>query len=141
MFVPLLAVACGTTTTTRTVQVTSTNVRTVTITKPVTPPPRVFVPAHGHLEYMPDLIGLGASSAIEQIRWKTYGGPIAVGVGIFPRNDCVPSCAGGHITPVKVTVKLRRRILCRGVLAYDLWAIQGPGLDGTFDVISDGGTC
>jgi hypothetical protein len=143
LVVALVALGCGTRTVSQTVTETTTHARTVTVTKRVTPQPRVFVPAHGQLEYMPDLMGLGASSAIEDIHWKTYGGPTALGVGVWPKNDCVPGCAGGHITRVKVTVRLTRRILCRGVLAYQLWAFDGSpwALDGGFDVISDGDTC
>jgi hypothetical protein len=143
LFIAMAAVGCGTRTVTQTVNVTTTETVTTTITTTTVPPPRVFVPSHGQLEYMPDLIGLGASSDIEQIHWRAYGGATAVGNGIWPKNDCEPNCADGHITPVKVTVRLTRRILCRGVLAYQLWAIKSPGneFDNQFDVISDGDTC
>jgi hypothetical protein len=70
---------------------------------------RVFVPQDGLLVYKPDTISLGASAAIEQISWLKYGGKTAVGAGVFPSNDCKPNCAGGTITPKRVTVRLNRR--------------------------------
>jgi hypothetical protein len=99
------------------------------------------VPSHHSLLYKPDTIGLGVSSAVTKIRWTAYGGQTAVGKGIFPSNDCDPSCAGGTITPIPVTVRLTRRSLCRGELVYDLIALEGRGFDGTFDVISDDTNC
>lgn len=138
-----------------TVTVAKTETRTVTVTRTVTkqpkpPPPRivvparprVFVPSHNALVYEPDTIGVGASSAITEIRWTTYGGLTAVGKGIIPSNDCVPSCAEGTITPTPITVRLTSRILCRGKLVYGRMAIQGAGLeDSTFDTVSDDTSC
>jgi hypothetical protein len=139
-----------------TVTVARTETRTVTVTRTVTKQPkppapriaappartRVFVPSHDSLVYKPDAIGVGASSAITEIRWTTYGGQTAVGKGIFPSNDCVPSCAEGTITPIPVTVRLTSRILCRGKLVYGRMAIEGAGFeDSTFDTVSDDTSC
>lgn len=144
VLVVALATACGGTsvTETTTVTVTTTRIETVTVTeqsKP--PPPRVFVPQHGSLMYKPDVIGLGVTSAIEDIRWSSYGGPVAIGHGIRPSNDCTPNCSDGQITRFPVTVTLRRRSLCRGELVYDLIALKGRGFDNTLDVISDDTPC
>jgi hypothetical protein len=146
VLVMALAAACGTerVTQTETETVTTTQFETVTVTvtqQAAPPPPRVFVPQHNSLMYKPDVIGLGVSNAIEDIRWASYGGATAVGRGIFPSNDCTPSCAEGTITRLPVTVKLRGRSLCRGELVYDLIALEGRGFDNTYDVISDDTNC
>jgi len=138
------ASACGRETETRTETrtVTTTQIETVTQQAPTPPPPpRVFVPQHGSLIYKPDLIGQGVSNAIEDIRWTSYGGATAVGKGIFPSNDCTPSCADGTITRLPITVRLRDRILCRGALMYARIALEGRGFDNTYDAISDDSDC
>jgi hypothetical protein len=130
----LVLFAAGCDGTTETVNVTTTETITETVTKTVAPPARVFVPAlEDRLVYMPDSIASGASAAIYDIHWKSYGGPTAIGSAIFPSNDCTPSCAEGTITRDKVTVKLSQRILCRGVLVYELLALEGPGYSRGFD--------
>jgi hypothetical protein len=123
LVLPALIVAgCGATTTetvTRTETITVT--RTETVAKAVTPPVMVFVPQPVGLEYMPDSLAAGA-----------HAGPY-----IFPSNDCDPSCAEGTITRVNITVRLTRRIACRGLLAYSMMAIQGRGFDGEYGSIQE----
>jgi hypothetical protein len=145
LFATTLLSACATstaTTVTQTKTVTTASIQTTTVTRQAKPPaPRVFVPQDGLLIYKPDTIALGASAAIEQIRWLSYGGATAVGAGVFPANDCKPNCAGGTITRKRVTVRLNRRILCRSVVAYQLIAIQGGNFDNTYDVIDTQQRC
>ena len=139
-----------------TVTVVKTETQTVTVTRtvtkrPKTPPPRVvapptrprvFVPSTRSPAYKPGTIRVGASSAITEIRWTTYGGQTAVGKGILPSNDCVPSCAEGTIAPIPVTVRLTSRILCRGKLVYGRMAIERPDFEhSTFDTVSDDTSC
>lgn len=85
------------------------------------------------------MIGLGASNAIDSIRWTSYGGNVAIGHGRFPSNDCNSGCAGGTITYLPATVKLRYRSLCRGKLVYQQMAITVPGngvVRGEWDAVS-----
>jgi hypothetical protein len=129
----VVAAGCGGTRT-ETVSVTTTETETETVTETVTklvnPPALVFVPQPGgRLLYKPDTLAAGAHAGPYNIRWKSYGGPTAVGSGTFASNDCDPSCAEGSDTLIKVTVKLTGRIPCRGLLAYSLMAIEGRGFD------------
>ena len=82
----------------------------------------------GHaVTYRARSIPLGASNHIEQLRWKRYGG--AVAIGIFLSNDCDPTCAEGTITPRKVTVRLAGVTPSPGssLLVYCTIEITGPG--------------
>jgi hypothetical protein len=135
------AAGCGSTTTVTKTKIVTTTV-TTTVTKQATPPPpRVFVSEDGTLVYKPDTISLGASSAIIEIRWLSYGGTTALGKGVFPADDCKPNCAEGMITRKPVTVRLNRRVLCQGELAYELWAIRGGGFDNRYDLVDPGHPC
>jgi hypothetical protein len=74
---------------------------------------------------------MGVHAGPYNIRWKSYGGPTAVGRGLFASNDCTPSCAEGIQTVHKIAVKLTELIACRGGLpAYTFAAVEGPGFDG-----------
>ncbi len=109
---------------TKTVAVTVTATTTVELTTtkpvPVKPPTTVYVPqAGGGVEYKPPEIFVGASGgAFTDIRWRTYGSSPAIADAKVPHNDCVPSCAGGHITTTTVTIWLTRIAPCKGVPAY-----------------------
>jgi hypothetical protein len=129
--------ACGegetdTVTKTATRTVTTTETERVTVTREGPPTLRVFVPQPGRLVYKPDSIGLGAHTVIHKIRWSRYGDTTAVAKAVFLSNDCDPSCAGGTITPIDVTLKFKGLILCRGELVYDQLAIEGEGFDGSY---------
>jgi hypothetical protein len=140
----LFIVGCGSTKTVRethtiTVTLTPTTTTTTTVVKQARPTPLVFVgDVSGDLGYEPDVIGLGASSLIDHINWSGYGRALAIGHGTFSKNDCRPSCAGGKITPVPATVKLRYRALCREKITYMQMAISAPGtsFDGHWDAVS-----
>jgi len=126
--VPLIA-GCGTQ--------TSTSTQTSTVTKTAAPSPLVLVPDQGgDLVYQPDEIGVGASNVIRNIRWANYGSALAIGHGLYSVENCVPNCAGGTITWVPVTIRLKQRILCKGRLAYLLMAVKGDGVDNQFDTVA-----
>jgi hypothetical protein len=133
MLLALVAAGCGGTATktlTRTETVTETVTRTETVVKFRAPAPMVFVPQGDELAYKPDSLIMGAHPGPYNIRWKSYGGPTAVGRGLFASNDCTPSCAEGTQTVHKITVKLTELIACRGGLpAYTFAAIEAPGFD------------
>jgi hypothetical protein len=134
----VLLAGCGGSTET----VTVTRQETVTRTETVTPRPPSFVlvPLEGsHVAFMPKSIPLGVSNAITQIRWKRYGERVAIGTGVFPSNDCVPSCAQGTITPIKVTVRLAGVTPCprSGLLMYRMIEIDGPGFDPGYEDLPD----
>jgi hypothetical protein len=135
----IVMAGCGVTATTDTVTRTETVTvtRTETVAKVVSPPLMVFVPQPGGLEYKPDSLAAGVHAGPYNIRWKSYGGPTAIGTGIFPSNDCDPSCAEGTITRINITVRLTRRIACRGLLAYSMMAIEGRGFDGEPGLIQE----
>jgi len=81
------------------------------------------------LEERPSVIGLGASAAVEQITWQRYGGQDAIGRGVFPQNDCDPSCAEGNVTDVPVSIRLWNIAKCHGrrtYLALDMDGQQYP---------------
>jgi hypothetical protein len=115
---------------------TYTVTETRTVTRAGAPSPTVYVEQEGRLSYKPDVLGLGASSAIERIRWQSYGGAVAIGRGVWGKNDCTPNCASGKITSVPVTVKLMARELCQGVVAYSQWSLIGAGFDPTPDALA-----
>ena len=73
---------------------------------------------------------------IDKIRWTNYGSALAVGRGLYSVENCVPNCAGGTITEVPVTIRLKQRILCKGRLAYLLMAVKGDGFDNQFDTVA-----
>jgi hypothetical protein len=135
----IIAAGCGGGSETVTVTRQETVTRTETVTKTTSAPPAlIVVPLPDHrIAYAPDSIPLGASNAITQIRWKRYGGRVAVGKGVFPSNDCTPSCAEGKVTPIKVTVRLAGVTPCPGggLLMYRKMEIEGPGFDPGFDEI------
>jgi hypothetical protein len=135
----IVMAGCGGTTTTDTLTRTETVTvtRTETVAKVESPPLMVFVPQPGGLEYKPDSLAAGVHPGPFNIRWKSYGGPTAIGTGIFPSNDCDPSCAEGTITRINITVRLTRRIACRGLLAYSMMAIEGRGFDGESGLIQE----
>jgi hypothetical protein len=125
----LIALAgCGSTKVvheTRVVTRTTTDVMTVTIkTAPARP---VYVETFGGgLEYKPDQMSYyGGEQYIRHIRWFAYGGTSALGRGEWGQNDCLPSCADGHYTYTRVTVRLATREYCRGAMAYRDWTIVG----------------
>jgi hypothetical protein len=79
---------------------------------------RVYVTGTGVRSYRPSIVYFGASARIFAIRWRRWGGPVAVGTGIFPANNCIPNCAEGSITDHPVTIRLSRRRLCNGYVQY-----------------------
>jgi hypothetical protein len=86
----------------------------------------------------PRLIPIGASQIVYSLRWRSWGGRVARGRGLFPANDCVPDCASGQITNRPVTVRLGQPRLCDDgryrylVLHYRFRDSQGGGGRATF---------
>lgn len=66
----------------------------------------------------PGTVYFGAHEYIRSIRWSTWGGDAAHGRGIYPVNDCEPSCAEGHYTDYPVRVRLSDVKRCRGRYEY-----------------------
>ena len=55
---------------------------------------------------------------IEELEWAHWNSRATVGEGIFPYNNCQPSCAAGHISRYETWVVLRRAIRCPGRRSY-----------------------
>lgn len=49
---------------------------------------------------------------LNDLRWRRWGGPVAVGSGIYGHNLCEPSCATGGSQEVAATVRFYRRREC-----------------------------
>ena len=55
-----------------------------------------------------------AGAYMQHIRWRRWGGSIAVGTGLYSEKTCVPSCAGGPIRRHQATIWLGNIGRCRG---------------------------
>jgi hypothetical protein len=51
---------------------------------------------------------------VHRLRWSTWGGRVAVGVGEQVEKVCIPFCAAGTIRRTQVTVRLYTRRACPG---------------------------
>ena len=127
----VLAAGCGGRQATKTVLATRaetvTRTETRTVMEAATQP--VYVAAYGgKLVQKPTLIGVGASNEIKNIRWRTYGGDIAVGRGIESNPACIASCPQGQPVWLPTTVRLRAVVLCQGVATYSEMISIGPGV-------------
>lgn len=78
---------------------------------------RIVAAGLTHL-YRPRRVFFGAHQVIDRIRWTSWDGPVAVGFGSYPINDCVPDCADGRSRRVRVRVSLSRASLCSGDRVY-----------------------
>ena len=118
----VLAAGCGGRQATKTVLVTRaetvTRTETRTLTEAATQPIYVAALYGGKLVQKPALIGVGASNEIKNIRWRTYGGDVAVGRGIESNPACIASCPKGQPVWLPTTVRLRAVVLCQGVATY-----------------------
>lgn len=87
------------------------------------PPVYLLDGFQGEVSYKPSEIAIGASNALTQIKWRSYGGRQATGRGLISENSCDPSCAEGQVTFRSVGFRLTRVIACDGVAAYSvlLW--------------------
>jgi hypothetical protein len=71
------------------------------------------------VEYRPEVIYVGVSGGgYTDVRWRTYGGSVAVADAKVPHNECLPNCAASPITYTNVTLHLTRIGPCKGVPAY-----------------------
>jgi hypothetical protein len=51
---------------------------------------------------------------MEHIRWRRWGGRIAVGSGVYSENDCTPSCVAGRFHSHHATIWLGNVGRCHG---------------------------
>jgi hypothetical protein len=64
---------------------------------------------------------------VQHMRWTTWDARKAVGTGVAHVNDCRPSCAEGHYSSYRVTVRLTRpRHLC-GSRFFTTIRVSGSG--------------
>ena len=123
-----LAGGCGTKAVTVTTTVTKTNVSTV-VERVATPRNAVFFPAlNGELVYKPSMIAMSDTFAFTNVRWRSYGGAIAMGRGAYTLNDCEPTCATAAVDHVHASIELSRPKPCRGFRAYTRIRIDGVGM-------------
>jgi hypothetical protein len=121
-----------TVTTVRTVTRTETDTATVTTTKTIAPQPTVYVATRDGVQYKPSQMNYyGGQNYIAHIRWKSYGGDVAVGTADWGYNTCDKGCAEGPYTYTPITIRLMTRVNCKGVVAYQDWSLVGAKLDPT----------
>ena len=82
------------------------------------PTDRIYFTGSYRRRYRPRTVYFGASQRIIRIRWRRWNGPVAVGRGTYPVNDCIPYCARGTVTNFPVTVRLSRRRTCGSFTEY-----------------------
>ncbi len=87
---------------------------------------RIVAAGLTHL-YRPRRVFFGAHQVIDRIRWTSWDGPVAVGFGSYPINDCIPDCADGRSRRVRVRVSLSRASLCSGDRVYLRLSWRGLG--------------
>jgi hypothetical protein len=113
---------------------------TVTVTRTAPAQPTVYTEtSDGTLAYMPDRMSYGGGAQfVEKIHWSTYGGPEAVGEGVWAYDTCKSrnGCAGGPYEYSPVTVRLANRTLCKGAPAYQDWALEGAKVHQSFQPIA-----
>jgi hypothetical protein len=82
------------------------------------------------LAYRPHAIGLSADGtfAIIGISYRNYGGPVATATGQAYVRGCTPNCAEGKEYRPAATLRLSKKIQCRGVTIYSRlrYALRGP---------------
>ena len=55
---------------------------------------------------------------VDQLQWSSWGRQQASGRGVFHRNNCKPSCAGGTFHEQSGTIDVRRRKFCGDEKVY-----------------------
>ena len=79
----------------------------------------VYFTGTGSRRVRPSVLPIGASQAIYDVDWSSWGGKRVRGTGVFPANDCIPYCdAAGSITRHRVALTLTRKRVCRGYDEY-----------------------
>jgi hypothetical protein len=94
-----------------------THARAVAPTSGAAPGQRTYFPQYGVdvRAYRPRRLNASVDGSlyVTGMRWTTWTARTAVGTGTAHVNDCRPSCAAGHYTTYRVTVRLSRpRELC-----------------------------
>jgi hypothetical protein len=64
------------------------------------------------------------NNTVTGLHWRGWGGSIARGSGTNHVDNCVPSCAQGHIAKVHVVVTLSSPGRFRGHRVYRCWAVK-----------------
>jgi hypothetical protein len=82
------------------------------------------------LVYRPHAIGLSGDGtfALTGLKYKSYGGPVAIATGHAYVRGCTPNCAEGKVYRPAAKVRLEAEIQCRGKTIYSKlhYALQGP---------------
>jgi hypothetical protein len=82
------------------------------------------------LAYRPHAIVLSADGtfAIIGISYQSYGGPVAIATGQAYVRGCTPNCAAGKEYRAPATLRLSKKLQCRGVTIYSQlhYALRGP---------------
>lgn len=68
----------------------------------------------------------GNDTITELRRWNRWGSSTASARGINHVNNCIPDCADGRISRVRVTVRLSRRGEYRGHYVCKCYAVKPP---------------
>lgn len=64
------------------------------------------------------------NDTITGLRWTGWGSTATHASGVNHVNNCVPNCAQGHITMVRVSVRLFSRGYYRGDYVYRCYAVK-----------------
>lgn len=70
--------------------------------------------------YRPHRFGISCdrTMSIRGIRWRRYGGQVAIGLGVARTQGCEPSCANGEVRWPAVTIRLHKLVRCGGRPVY-----------------------
>lgn len=79
-----------------------------------------------HLRVRPSTLTMAADGnyTITGLHWAGWGSATARAHGINHVNNCVPNCAHGHISKVRVSVRLFSRGYYHGDYVYRCYAVK-----------------
>ncbi len=95
-------------------------VKTVTKSAAHASSPAYFSGAVGGAQMRPAVLNLTGDGTLDvsQVRWTSWGGPVAVGVGLAQFHGCTPSCAAARAHVAAVTTRLSQLRVCSGRRYY-----------------------
>ena len=78
------------------------------------------------LKVRPSMLTMAAdgNDTITSLHWTGWGSSAARAKGLNHVNNCIPSCADGHITTVHVAVRLFSRGYYHGNYVYECYAVK-----------------
>jgi hypothetical protein len=81
----------------------------------------------GAIGIRPSKLAVSSDGTLEGLTWSSWGSTGAVGDGRLRMLDCDPTCAGGGIEHVQVTIRLSAPRLCGSATYFDRAVLTGGG--------------